>query len=240
MNIKIAICDDELMICTQLENILQNILNKKDIFYTIEVFTSSEYLCKQLYTDNYDLIFLDIQIPKINGIEVGKYIREEHHNMRTQIAYISSKMDYAMQLFDSQPINFLIKPLDERKVLRVIDQYMKIAKQDSEIFEYKKRTDYYKIPLSEILYFENEKRKVIIHRNDGNDEFYDSMEKVYEKVKKHKFLYIHKSFIVNYNFIKKISYDQIQLMDDNILPISQSRRSAIKSMYMKIRQGEKE
>ena len=66
-------------------------------------------------------------------------------------------------------------------------------------------------------------------------EFYDSLDKVYKKLKAKNFLFIHKSIIVNYNFIRKMAYEEVTLFDGTVLPISQIRRKAIRKMYMEIR-----
>ena len=69
-------------------------------------------------------------------------------------------------------------------------------------------------------------------------EFYDSLDKVYKKLKAKNFLFIHKSIIVNYNFIRKMAYEEVTLFDGTVLPISQIRRKAIRKMYMEIRRKE--
>lgn len=236
--IRIAICDDEQSICSQLEKILIEIAENITIEFEIETFISGKSLCAELQRQRYDLIFLDIELPKVSGIDVGKYIRDELKNESVQIAYISAKEGYAMELFEFRPINFLIKPIGKEKVAKVIRKYIVITEQDNHIFEYKKRMEYYKVLMSEIIYFENRNRKVSIYTTDGEDEFYESMENIYNIVKEHDFLFVHKSIIVNYRFIKKISYEEVVMLDGTILPISQSRRPAIKSMYMKIKKGE--
>lgn len=227
--IRIAVCDDEEYICVCLEDMLTDILQDKNVQFEIDTFSSGESLCRELERRDFDIIFLDIELPEVSGIDVGRYIREALKNEIVQIAYISAKEGYAMELFEFRPINFLVKPLEKEKVARVMEKYFIITEQDNHVFEYKKRMEYYKVPMSEILYFESRGRK---------DEFYASMEKVYDAVKKHDFLFIHQSVIVNYRFIKKISYEEAVMVDGTILSISQSRRKAIKSMYMKIRKGE--
>ena len=237
--IRIAVCDDEVYICTLLEDMLTEILREKDVQFEIDTFSSGESLCRELERRDFDIMFLDIELPEVSGIDVGRYIRETLKNEIVQIAYISAKEGYAMELFEFRPINFLVKPLEKEKVARVMEKYFIITEQDNHVFEYKKRMEYYKVPMSEILYFESRGRKVEIHMSRGRkDEFYASMEKVYDAVKKHDFLFIHQSVIVNYRFIKKISYEEAVMVDGTILSISQSRRKAIKSMYMKIRKGE--
>lgn len=238
MTIRIAICDDELHVCSQIENILIEILQQMVIKFEIEVFDSGEGLCKALKQQDFDIIFLDIELPEISGIDVGDYIRNRLGNEVVQIAYISAKKGYAMELFEFRPINFLVKPLEKEKVAKVIDKYFTITEQNSHIFEYKKRMEYYKVPMSKIIYFESKNRKVQVYTMDGIDEFYESMENIYAAVKNHNFLFIHKSIIVNYRFIKRISYEEVVMIDGAVLPISQSRRKAIKMMYMKIRKEE--
>ena len=157
------------------------------------------------------------------------------NNEIVQIAYISAKTEYAMELFDYRPINFLQKPLDKEKVLKVIDKYMILRDQDNYIFSYKKNREFFDIPMSEIMYFESSYRKVKVYMRNGEDEFYDSLDKVYKKLKAKNFLFIHKSIIVNYNFIRKMAYEEVTLFDGTVLPISQIRRKAIRKMYMEIR-----
>lgn len=238
MDIRIALCDDEPKICALLEEILTDILEDKDIHFEIEPFYSGESFCAELRRQIYDLVFLDIELGNRNGIDVGRYIRDELKNEVIQIVYISAKMGYAMELFEFRPINFLVKPLEYSRVKRVIDKFITITAQNTGYFEYKKKMDYYKVPISNILYFESKNRKVRIKTFDEEDEFYGSMENVYEKVKSDQFLYIHKSIIVNYRQIKKISYEEVVMSDGVILPISQNRRAAIRQQCVKLRKGE--
>ena len=234
--LRIGICDDEELITKRLMRILYSLEKNQSENYDIEVYTDSVKLSEKLSAGKrYDLIFLDIELPKINGIEVGKYIREKLNNEIVQIAYISAKTEYAMELFDYRPINFLQKPLDKEKVLKVIDKYMILREQDNYIFSYKKNREFFDIPMSEIMYFESSYRKVKVYMRNGEDEFYDSLDKVYKKLKAKNFLFIHKSIIVNYNFIRKMAYEEVTLFDGTVLPISQIRRKAIRKMYMEIR-----
>ncbi len=238
MNIKVAICDDELEICVLLENMLIDIFEMKGIDYEIEPFCSGKKLCEEMQRQVYDLIFLDIELGEETGIDVGRYVRDELENESVQIAYISAKTEYAMELFEIRPINFLVKPIEYFQVVKLIDKYCMLARQNEHYFEYKKKTDYYKVPLAEILYFESKNRKIHIVMSEEEDEFYGSMDDIYRNVKEHKFLYIHKSIIVNYRKIKLLSYEEIVMIDGQKLPISQSRRTAIKKMCMKIRREE--
>lgn len=236
--IKIAICDDDNTLCSHLEKLLEELLEEYSEKYEIEIFYTGTRLCTELESQTYDIIFLDIEMPEINGIEVGKYIREQLHNETLQIAYISSLESYAMKLFEFRPINFLVKPLGKSDVKKILDKYFLITNRNYNIFTYSKNIDYYKVPLSKIMYFESSKRKIRLVATNFTDEFYGTTEEIYKKVKHHSFLFIHKSVIVNYFFIKKITYEHVELMDNTILPISRSRQKEIRSMYMQLRKEE--
>lgn len=232
--IKIAICDDESAICGQLESNLINLLDRKAIKYEIDVYQDGTGLCQKLESQSYDLLFLDIELPERNGIETGRFIRETLQDEQLQIAYISSNTSYALELFEFRPINFLVKPLTEDKIEKVLDKYLLITNQQQQLFTYKKKYDYFKVPLQDIIYFESNGRKVLIHTTSSTDAFYDTLDSIYSQVKGNQFLFIHKSTIVNCRYIKKLSYEDVTLCDGTVLTISQARRKDIKQMYLQI------
>ncbi len=239
MSIKIAICDDEQYICSWLETMLFEILQQMKVVTEIETFESGEGLCRELARQQYDLVFLDIELLDGNGIEIGKYIRNVLRNEKVQIVYISGTQGYAMELFEFHPMHFLVKPLEREKLVKVIKTYQMLAEQNNWFFEYKKRMNFYKVPISEIIYFESKHRKIKIVTRDFVDEFYDSMDTVYAAVEHQNFLLIHKSILVNYRFIRQFHYEEVMMADGTTLPISQSRRTTIRSKYMEIRKRER-
>lgn len=238
MTFKIAICDDEQIICTALYDELKKISEIKSVKFDIDCFTSGEELCREMESSDYDLLFLDIELPKMNGVAVGQYIRETLKNETVQIAYISSKQEYAMSLFEMHPLNFLVKPLTNEKIEKVIDKFLILNKIDIELFNFKIGHHYYKVPYSDILYFCSSGRKIKIITQDKEYEFYGSLEDIYQEMKHKKFLFVHKSFLVNFKHISKYQYEQITMCDNTIIPISQSRRKAIRSMFVDFEGGD--
>ena len=94
----VAICDDDELLCSQLEGMLEP-YRKRGLIRS-EIFHSGEKLCKALDSGkHYDLLFLDIELCVMNGIDVGKKIRDVLDNERIHIIYISAKQEYAMELF---------------------------------------------------------------------------------------------------------------------------------------------
>lgn len=238
MHIKIAICDDDIKIQFSIEGFLQHILEEYNIESEIQCFDLGDTLCDIYEKGKFDLIFLDIEFKGKSGVEVGRYIRETVGDEMVQIAYISGNTGYAMELFEYRPINFLVKPIKEGEIKRVLDKYLKLKGQNEENFCYKIGSDRFQVALSEIDYFSSRGRKVILHGREKEAEFYGSLDSIYNQIKGKRFLYVHKSFLVNYQRIAKMEYEQVTLYDKTVIPISQARRPAIRKQLMDIKKGE--
>jgi len=239
MALFVAICDDEKGIGSTLENALIGMLADKNIQYEIDVYLTGEALCAKMEAGaHYDLIFLDIEFAKsaINGVEVGKLIRETYKNYMVSIVYMSWKMKYSMQLFDICPLNFLVKPLDYEKVESVVKTYLNITGMWSQNFSYKIGHNTHKVPIKDIMYLESDTRKLILHLADGTKkEFYGVLKKIYqEQLQKYDFLLVHASYAVNYDYIGAKKYDEIILMNGVVLPISRQKIKETREIFYNI------
>lgn len=231
---RIAVCDDEQVICSQIENIIVKFAAANNEKIDTQVFYSGEELCRFLEMgQSFDLIFLDIELKLINGIEVGKKIREELDNQILQIVYISGKDNYYRDLFDVRPMHFLHKPIEETEIIKDIRLAMKLADKLGGVFIYKKGHEIYRKPVKNILYFESNNREVKMVTTEGEEVFYGKLDDVYKQVAKYHFMYIHKSYIVNYFFVTKFKYEEVTMSNMEVLPISQARRKATRELQVK-------
>jgi DNA-binding LytR/AlgR family response regulator len=238
--VTVAICDDEIKIGAELERALINIFDKLNVKYEIDVFLSGEELCRELDSKtHYDLLFLDIELTQngINGVEMGRHIRNAKQNYAASIVYISWEKKYALQLFEVQPLHFLIKPLEHDKIEEVIRLHMKITGQWDGAFTYKIGHDTYKVRVKDIIYLESYDKKLILHLADGRKEtFYGSLKEIYqEQLKRFDFIFIHNSYIVNYDYLTALKFDQVLLTGSvTPLPVSKHRRIEVRETYYEI------
>jgi DNA-binding LytR/AlgR family response regulator len=238
--VSVAICDDEVDFGAEFERTLIDIFTKLNIKHDINVFFSGEELCSQMKSGaHYDLIFLDIEFAKntINGVEVGRIIRNNYQNNTVSIVYISWEKNYSMQLFEIRPMDFLIKPLEYDKIEKTIKTYLKIADLLTGELTFKKGHDTHKVQIKDIIFLENSKRKVIIYLTNGKkEEFYGSLKEVYnEQLKNCDFLFIHASYAVNYDHVNVVKYNQVFLTsNEKPLPISPNRRDEVRTHYLEI------
>jgi len=238
--IMVAVCDDDKVVGAELERALIDIFGNMQLAHEIDVFFNGEELCRHMEAGaHYDLIFLDIEFSKneINGVKVGRLIRETWQNNMVSIVYISHEKDYAFQLFEIRPLNFLVKPLEHCEIEKTIKTYLKIAGLWSGEFFYSVGRDTFKIKIKDILFIESRNKKLILYLADGETtEFYGSIKEVYhEQLRKYDFLFIHASYAVNFEYISAIRYSQLFVSDITApLPISQGRRNEIRQQYCEI------
>lgn len=230
----IAICDDELNTCNQLEEYLEKYLRLHYIDGNVGVFYSGETLRKYLEKQgSFDLVFLDIELPCINGIEVGKFLRDTLGDEITDIVYISSKKNYALELFKCRPLDFIIKPLNYQVISNILDVVLKRNQIRRKCFEFENERSVHKVPLQNILYFRSDNKKIYIVLVDGEIEVFNGkLTEVEEKLPELSFLRIHKSYLINFDYVTNYSYEYVTLVNGDVLSISKSNRKTVKTKLL--------
>ncbi|MBW4844771.1 MAG: LytTR family DNA-binding domain-containing protein [Lachnospiraceae bacterium] len=231
--VRIGICDDDRYICSQLEDILLKYANQNYIKLNIEVFYSGESILNYLDKDGIlDLIYLDIELEKINGIDVGYHIRKLMKNYTIEIVYVSGRDGYYRQLFDVQPLNFIEKPINAYSVIDMLELVLDKMKKADRYFNYQKYHDIYKVEINNILYFESLNREIKIVTANMEDYFYGKLEDISTCVSSYPFLKIHRSYLINYNHVTILKYSEVIMSNGTILPISRNRRQVIRNLQI--------
>lgn len=228
---RIAVCDDNDAVCSAIENTIDGFFKTESIHYEIDSFQSGEELLEELNDHvKYDLIYLDIELAQLNGVAVGRYIRENLLDDYTQIAFISAKPSYALELFQIRPIHFLVKPFTPRQVIGILEKAMELQGCQIKIFSYKTGKVENRIPFKDIMYFSSETKKIIVHTRNGKDSFYGKLSEL--NLPDTEFIQIHKSFIVNKQYVKRFKFDSVLLSNEEELPISRAYRKIVRENLM--------
>lgn len=238
--IKIAVCDDDNYITTDIEEILYSVCDKEGIPVDIDVFYSGLELEKELRKGtSYDLLYLDIQMKNGNGLMAANVLRTLDEN--TIIIFVSSYDKYMIELFRFDVFSFIKKPIAPQTFVDIFMQaYRKICNKNYYfIFHYK--NEEYKIPCKEILYFESKGRQIIVHMRYGEYMVFNGkLTDVQKKLEPGKvpFLRIHQSFLVNYHLIKVRTKSKVTMVTDIDLPISEERQKSFNKEYGLLLGGE--
>ena len=224
----IGICDDGKNTCSELEQMVLFYAEQKSMKWKTAVWYTGESLCDYLKAGNpLDVLFLDIELWRMTGIEAGKFIRDWLEDRRLQIVYISGKASYAQSLFKTQPLDFLVKPIRQEQVEEVLDLAVKILGKNETKLMYQSGRDYYYIPYGDIRYFVSEGRKIRVVTTQGEKEFYGKIREL-EKTLPKDFLKIHQSYLVHTLFVAHYAYEEMELTDGTILSISKKYRKQVR------------
>lgn len=225
MMFHIAICDDEVILCRQIEKYLEEYIARGLV--KTEIFYSADKLYDALNKgEYYDLIFLDIEFQLSNGVEIGQRIRMELECEKVQIVYISAKQSYAMELFPIRPMNFLVKPISRIDVINNVDKAIELSEIYGSFFEFKFRTENYRVPYESVLYFESDNRKIYIHTERDTKQMYGKLSEI-ETVVPPTFIRIHQSYLINRMYVIYWSSEELVLTNDCRLPVSQTYRKSM-------------
>lgn len=229
----IGICDDGENTCAFLDKIILQYAKEKDIPIDINVWYSGEGLKAYLDQGNHlDILFLDIELFGMTGIDVGKYIRNELDNAGIEIVYISGKESYAQQLFKTQPLEFLVKPISQRQMDDTLDMAFRIIEKKKKRFEFQQGKNHYYIPMGNIMYLRSDGRKISIVTSKETFGFYGKLKEVIKNLSED-FIVIHQSYVVNKEYIYRYTYEMIELMDGTLLTISPVNRKTVRNRILK-------
>lgn len=226
--INIAVCDDSLSTVSEIENMLGN-CTYKSISY--DAFYSGEELLKHIIThhEHYDILLLDIEMKSINGLEVAKQILTLNPN--SIIIFITSYEKYIYEAFDLLAFNFIKKPIDNQRFQTVIEKAICYIEANKQKFSFVQNNTQKTISCSEIIYFESEKRKMLLFTDKDRFDFYSRVSETYEQLDKTLFTQTHASYIVNMNYIDTIYREQLCLITGKEIPISKKYKTSVMNAY---------
>lgn len=234
----IVICDDNEQFTIDLEQLIIRYLNYNNFKADIQTFIRGGDLLEYIYAGNViDLLFLDIELEGKTGIDIAKCLRDELHNDSVQIVFVSVKSNYAIQLFDMHPFNFLVKPLDYRKIEYIMDEYNRLFKFQNSFYEYTMGRKTRRINESSIIYFNSVGKKINMITQEGKKEFYGKLSDVYKNLHSASFCEVHKSYIINMRYVSEYDKNQLVMTNGDIVPISRNKRDNLNEKIIEIEWG---
>lgn len=226
---KIAVCDDVIEVCDMVKEMLIGFSREGRLpSIVVETYTSGELLSEDVRKGQvHNLYILDIDLKTITGVAIGAFLRKEL-GMGIQILYISGKREFEWELFDTQPLNFLIKPIDGEKMLACVNKALSITGVENPCFEHRLKKQLIKISYLEIRYFESRNKKVIIHTLKEPVEIKTTLSEIESTVPDY-YVRISQSFLVNYNYVNRVGYGQFILDNGTILTIGPTYRKKVQT-----------
>lgn len=230
MKIKILICDDDINFVDDLICRIKNIKVSNCVFEIYQK-TTPEDIENADFT-GMDIVLLDIELGKYNGIEIARRIRRQ--NVQTLLLFVTNYIEYSPEGYEVQAFRYLLKDkIDEKLEINLKDACNEIMHQQKK-FVFSNQGELYDIDIRQIYYMESRNRIIIPHLKESNVQnlsFYSTLDKVERDLLNCGFLRIHNSFLVNMAYISSLDSKGAVLQNGEILPVSRKKYAQIRAAY---------
>lgn len=218
---RILICDDEERYLNKLKVHVEEYLRLHNI--KAELCTA---LDPKTIIDSelvFDLVFLDIDMPEINGIALAKELKKR--NGKVILFFVTNFDEYQDEAMDLRIFRFFEKPFDIKRLYSSLDKAMEFIDESYvDLFLYN-NAEHQKILVDNIVYVKRENRKVILTTNDQKEYITkESLEQWVEKLPNTFFYLVHKGFLVNLHYVTKCSYTELYI-DKVRIPIAPRKQA---------------
>ncbi len=208
--LSIAVCDDEVMECCGIAGRIKEMLREMKVPCMIRQFYSGWELLRA--ADSFDIVFLDIIMPGLDGMKAARLFREK--TSERLLIFISTSREYVFDAYDVEAFQYLLKPIDDKKLRSVLRRAVRKTEVHSREFIIVSREHLQKkVFLDDIRYFEIQGRLVTIHGTGGSFTYYERIGVLEKELQGKGFFRCHKSFLVNLRYVD--AYDRQEAVLDN-------------------------
>ena len=234
--LKIALLDDDKTALLISKGAIESFFQEKNIAISLDAFSSPTNFLAMAKEENYRLVFLDIDMPELNGLEVGEQLKG--FNPQTDIIYLSQREDLVFDTLKLHPFGFIRKSKIIQDFANVLELFVNTALNNN--LENKKITisskkETISADMDQVMYIEGNKNYQTFYLKDGS--VFDArvlMGDLEIKLKDHGFIRVHKGYLVNYLYIRQIGTNEVSLTNNKILPLSSKRKDDIMEEYLSI------
>ena len=228
---RIGICAEEEE-ALHLEEAFQQYKQRENVKMNVQRWQSMDELTEYVQNGNeFEVLFLKTAPGDQKAIRLGKCLREELRNFRTQLIYLAEKECYSRELIQTIPFDFFVEGSGKETAEEILERALLVLKRSNEKFEFRFGKNYYSIPIRDIVYLCSDVRRIRVKTHQEEFEFNGLLRDV-KKLLPKDFVVIHKSFIVNKDHVLQHSYDNVRMTDGTTLSISKTYRSKARTFLM--------
>ncbi|MCF0109869.1 MAG: response regulator transcription factor [Erysipelotrichaceae bacterium] len=232
--LEIVLCDDDQYIIDHYKDLLDRVSAKLDVPICVRTYNSGEQLLFDIEDHkDVDIIYLDVLMGKMNGIETGSKLRKMGCN--AQIIFLTTSKEYVFDAFDVKPLQYLIKDeISEERFEQVFKMAVAECEQkEKECYVITKGKETIKVAYADIYHFEVQGRVVTCHTEAEDISFYSKFDDVVKELETKGFIRCHRAYLVNARYIKRIQTSELILKNGDIIPIATGKTNAIKQQFAK-------
>ncbi len=232
----VAIIDSSVYDRIKLISIINKIAQNKNFDVNISEFCGGdEFLFA--YKHQFDVVFMDTEMSKKNGIEVAAKLREIDKHV--PLVFVTHSASYAMDGYEVSALDYLVKPVDEVYFLSKINRILNRALHRQQKIMVKVGQDIVVIDKNRVTYLESSGHYTTYHTLDGKFTSYSTFKKAISAFDNNKFEFCNRCYYVNLDYVKKIENEFVHVMDEKVLISRPRKKGFIKALTNYIVQGSK-
>ncbi len=221
---RIAVCDDEKRFIADFTAIVNKLYRSLDL--VTDVFSDGNQLLKNFMTRQYDIVFLDIEMPEIDGITLAKRIRAMNENVC--IVFLTGHVEYAIKGYEVNALRYLTKPATEQSISEVINYV--IERMNSRKYLWIKNPEgEYRVMLSDIIFIESQDQKIVVNTLSGSLEQRGKLNDYEERLRGEGFFRIHRSYLVALSKVVGISGRDVTMANGFVLPVGRTKENEFRN-----------
>ncbi len=229
--LSIAVCDDEIIECCNMAGKIKDILEEMKIPCIIRQFRSGGELLQA--PEGFDIVFLDIMMHDLDGMKTAQIFREKASDKI--LIFVSSSREYVFEAYDVEAFQYLLKPVDNRKLRSVLQKaVLKTERRSQEFIVVSRERQKKKLFLDDIYYFEIKGRMIDVHGPEGIFTYYGQMGELEKSLRDKGFFRCHKSYLINLKYVDGYNRQDVILENGEKIMIAKRRYDKFAQEVLKV------
>lgn len=230
--LKIAICDDDVQALSSISNLLNHYKTEKNVAFMYDAFTNAIELLEAMKRQGYDILFLDVLMPGMNGLTAAHEIRS--FDPAIKIIFLTSSREFAVESYAVNAHYYMLKPSTQFELFPILDRIILEKNKTEETLSIMQPSGFMCISLAKIEFLEVQGKKLMFHFDDrivkeirGSLSDYED-----QMLCKENFIKVHRAFIVNMEYIQALNPQELITYTGQRVPISRLLYKEVKEKYM--------
>lgn len=235
MTFRFAVCDDDEVALSAIAGALVNVFEKNRVEAVVDTFLPTDDLYEKLTGNFYNAVFLDINMPKYDGIELGRRLKAEKSSI--DIIYVSGAEERVFDSFSVHPYGFVRKSSFLKDVAGIAKMYTaEHTETSAATLELKAHNSILSLKINDIVYIESirDYQYVYILGRKEPEKIRYTMEAIEKQLSPHGFIRVHKGYLINYHYIRRIDATDILTATGARIPVSKRKLQQVRAEYMEL------
>lgn len=229
--VNIAVCDDDPQFLLDVLSQLASYQEQRQTELSCQSFENAVDLLASMERERYDLLFLDVLMPGLSGIQAAREIRQKNEEIK--IIFLTSSPEFAVDSYSVQAANYLLKPATEERLFPILDQLADLLRKPEEALAVQTQGCVFRLPYRKIETIEVMAKTLYFHLTDGSVREAHGSLSDYEPalLSRPGFCKVHRSYLVNLSWVTEVRQGELLTASGKRFPVARSLYQQVRTAY---------